>query len=213
MSELCHHTLHPPFWKTGHCQIVILRSEWGGKACENIQWVPEYLVLLPGLRESAPGELTSKGKVPKGRVGNTANNPALWWPLPGSKWRWEVLAPGLSTAARSSVLALSNNCQTPMLPLPSTGIWAEAEGMEGSRCWARVTTGGKVAVIGAFGKSHFRELRWLSCLVTFYLFIYYSEGLFAIPSVFLWDDWISHSLGIYGKSAPCCKTKGGTCFS
>lgn len=91
-----------------------LRSEWGGKGCENIrQWVPEYLVLLPGLSGSAPGELTTKGKVSKGRVGNTANNPALWWPLHGSKWHraqsWVALAPGLSTASWCGVLTSRNN--------------------------------------------------------------------------------------------------------
>lgn len=89
---------------------------------------------------------------------------------------WVMLALGLS------MLMSRNNFQSSVLHLPSTGTEAEAGSMEGSQCQARAATGAKEAVIGAFRKS---QLRWLSCLVTFYLFIYYSEGLFTIPSVSL----------------------------
>lgn len=89
---------------------------------------------------------------------------------------WVVLAPGLSMRTNR------NSFQCPVLHLLSAGTEAEAGSTEGSQCQARATIGEKEAVIGAFRKS---QLQWLSCLVTFYLFIYYSEGLFTIPSVFL----------------------------
>lgn len=56
------------------------------------QWVPEYLVLLPGLRGSAPRELITKGKVSRGKVGNTPNRPSLWWSLQDTRagWCWHM---------------------------------------------------------------------------------------------------------------------------
>lgn len=61
-------------------------------------------MLLPGLSGSAPGELATKRKVSKGRVGNTANNPSPWWPLHGSEWHSVPELGGAGTGAEHCFL-------------------------------------------------------------------------------------------------------------
>lgn len=51
-----------------------------------------------------------------------------------------------------------------------------------AQCRARRTEGGKVSVVGAFGKGHFRDLGgWGDCLAWWLFFFFnYSEGLLSL---------------------------------
>lgn len=180
MWELCCHTLYPQnkasfpppsLWKTnrGHCQ----NSGWGGKGCETLgNESPKYLVLLPGLSGSAPGELITKRKVSRGRVGNAANktphfcfcrhfvmhviNLHCGRHCHDSKWHqgWVVLALGLRTASWSSVLTSRNKFQTRVHHLLSPAEH-KTDGRRTGRLKApgRAVTGGRGSVRGTFRRA------------------------------------------------------------
>lgn len=164
------------------CQTSDTYMGLGGKACD-----PAVPVLLPGLRSSAPGKLTSTGE-----NSQKSGKYSKWYPcfclfrdcvmhvtsLPSAVALSWLRAHGLRTAAGlvwvwTPWVTSRNEFQTCLCSTFSAlqNLLQMAEGTEYSRVLARAATGWKVSVSGMFREGRSRENWRLSSLITFFLFL------------------------------------------